>query len=117
MKRIAVLVGWVEAAALVINAISIVISGSRATEKLGSPVIEAIIFVMFAAGIIALTRGVAGGRIWARTPYFLLQVFTGIIAYTVFSGDGSAVKIAGSAIGVLALLGVVALSRTPIEGS
>lgn len=115
MKRIAVLVGFIEAAALVVNAISVVISGARATEKLGSPVIEAIIYVIFAAGIIALTRGVASGRIWARTPYFLVQVFVGIIAYTLFVGDGSTVKTTGVLVGFLAALGIVALARTPIE--
>ncbi len=117
MKRLAVLIGWIEAIALVLNAISIVISGSRATEKLGSPIIEAIIYITFAAGILAIARGVDGGRIWARTPYFLVQVFAGIIAYTLFSGDGTPVKVVGSAIGVLAILGVVGLSKSPIEGS
>jgi hypothetical protein len=85
--------------------------------KLGAPIVEIIIYLIFAAGIALIARGMLGARQGARPPYLLTQVFVLIIGWTVFSGDGPVVIAVGLGvclIGAVALiLGVLTIVKEP----
>lgn len=85
--------------------------------KLGQPVVEIIIYLIFAIGIALIARGMLAARQGARPPYLLTQVFVLIIGWTVFSGDGAVVVTVGLGIcliGLVALiLGVLTIVKEP----
>ncbi|NBO35600.1 MAG: hypothetical protein EBU89_06810 [Actinobacteria bacterium] len=68
---------------------------------------------LLAASLAACTRGISKQQNWARTPYFLLQIFIGISGYTLFSGTFLVYKVAGVIVLVTGVTGFVALFRTP----
>jgi hypothetical protein len=75
--------------------------------------VQFIIYSAFAASLAACTRGVSKNQNWARTPYFLLQLFIGIAGQTLFSGTLLVYKITGVVVAAVAVAGFVALIRTP----
>lgn len=97
----------IEAVGLVLYCIALGIAafGSQGA-KLSAPIVEIVIYLIFAAGIGLIARGMFAGRVGARPPYLLAQVFVLIVGYTLFVGDGTVVKVFGVAIG---LLGAIAL--------
>jgi hypothetical protein len=50
---------------------------------------------------------------WARTPYFLLQMFVVVAGYTLFSGTAMIYKVVGVMVTAIGVTGFVALIRTP----
>lgn len=97
-----------EAGLLVVYCVALSIAALNSQgAKLGAPVVEVIIYLIFAVGIALIARGMFAGRSGARPPYLLTQVFVLIVAYTLFVGDGEVVKLFGLAIGVI---GAVAMA-------
>ena len=68
---------------------------------------------MFAASLAACTRGITRDQNWARTPFFLLQLFIGIAGYTLFSGTLAIYKVIGVVVTIVSAVGFVALLKTP----
>lgn len=100
-------VAGIEAAGLVVYCIALALAALN-TEGVNTsaPIVEIIIYLVFALGIGLIARGMLAGRIGARPPYLLTQVFVLIIAYTLLVGDGVAVKFFGVGIGVLGAIGM-----------
>lgn len=92
----------IEAVGLVVYCVALGIAafGSQGA-KLSAPIVEIVIYLIFAAGIGLIANGMYAGRAGARPPYLLAQVFVLIVAYTLFVGDGTVVKVFGIAIGLL----------------
>jgi len=107
-----------EAALLVLYCIALAIAALNSSgAKLGAPFVEVLIYLIFAAGIGLVARGMFTGKFGARPPYLLTQVFVLIVAYTLFIGDGGVVKVIGLGIGLLGaiamLFGVLTIIKQP----
>jgi hypothetical protein len=81
----------------------------------GSPLAQFVIYSIFAASLAACTRGISKQQNWARTPYFLLQMFVVVAGYTLFSGTAMVYKVIGVVVTAVGVAGFVALLRTPQE--
>lgn len=100
-------VALIEAALVLLYAVGILIAAPNsegATES--SPLVEALIFAVFAVLIGLIAKSLLAERLTGRPAFILTQIFVLIIAWTVFVGDGVWLKVIGI---VLALLGVVGL--------
>ena len=85
------------------NASAAKIVGKRSMTATGW---EIATYLGFAALLGLVLFGLWRASPMARTPFLLAQVFVGIVGYTVFSGDGVAVKVVGAAVLALALVGL-----------
>lgn len=74
--------------------------------------VEIAIYLAFAVLMGLLAHALWRRKPLARTPFLLSQLFVIIIGYTVFAGDGTAVKVVGAAVMLLGLVGL-ALSLSP----
>ena len=113
MKRLTVIIGVIEAATIFLYGLSIVIRGTVEHSSVGSPLVQFIIYSMFAASLAACTRGITRDQNWARTPFFLLQLFIGIAGYTLFSGTLAIYKVIGVVVTIVSAVGFIALLKTP----
>lgn len=113
MKRLVVIIGVIEAVTIFLYGLSIVIRGTVEHSSVGSPLVQFIIYSMFAASLAACTRGITRDQNWARTPFFLLQLFIGIAGYTLFSGTLVIYKVIGVVVTIVSAVGFVALLKTP----
>lgn len=114
MRRAHIVIGWLESAALVGFAVSIVVNAQRVHSTVGKPVAEAVIYSVFAVAIASLTVLLDRGKAGARTPFGLVQVFTVIAGLTFLAGSSSAAKGVGivvTAAGALAFAALVRDSR------
>lgn len=106
--RAAGILAWIETGLLCVYCVALAIAGINSTgAKTSAPVVEIIIYLIFAAGIGLVARATLAGSNSARPPYFLTQIFVIVIGGTVFAGDGTAVKLIGAAIVVIGLVGIV----------
>jgi hypothetical protein len=113
VKKLAIAIGAIESAVIFLYGLSIVIRGTVEHSSAGSPLAQFIIYSAFAASLAACTRGISKQQNWARTPFFLLQLFIGIAGYTLFSGTLLLYKIIGVVVASTGAVGFVALIRTP----
>ena len=113
MKKLALVIGASESVVIFLYGLSIVIRGTVDHSSVGSPLVQFIIYSILAAALAACTRGISNQQNWARTPYFLLQIFIGIAGYTLFSGTPLIYRIAGVIVLATGVTGFVALFRTP----
>lgn len=106
--RLAIGLSAFEAAALVAYAMAIGIAGRNSR---GSTVtatgMEIATYLVFAALIGLVCFGLVRRNSLARTPYLIVEVFVGIVGWTVLSGDGAVTKAVGAAIVALGVVGVV----------
>lgn len=111
MRKSSFVVGLAEAFSLVLFAGSIIVNAKRDHSTVGSPTVQAIIYLIFAFLIVVFSYGKLRGKMWARTPYILFQIFGFVIAYTLASGTGTEAKLAGAYVAVLAFAGVYSAWR------
>lgn len=105
MRQRSFIVGIIEALGLVAFAGSIVFNANRDHSTVGSPTVQAIIYVLFGVGIALISMAQLRGKSWPRTPYLLIQLFAFIVAYTLASGTGVEARMVGATIAVLAMTG------------
>ena len=115
MRRLCYRIGLAQSLVLAVYAISLVIAASRVESTLGSPIVETIIYLIFALAIYLTSRGFNRAQNWARTPYLVIQMFGIIVAYTLLSGDDLGYRVAGLVVGISAVFGIYGLVKTPIE--
>jgi len=115
MRRITFGIAVFESLALAVYAVSILVAAIRVNSKVGSPISETIIYLIFALAIYFVGRGINKAQSWARTPFVVIQAFVGITAYTLFVGTEITYKLSGVLLGVVAIVGFFALLKTPIE--
>lgn len=113
MKKSVIAIGIIESAVIFVYGLSIVIRGTVEHSTVGSPLVQFIIYSTFAAALAGCTRGISRNKDWARTPFFLLQLFIGIAGYTLFSGTLMIYKVLGVLVAVTGAAGFIALIRTP----
>ena len=115
MRKLSYVVALLESLSLFFYSISILIKATQVNSKVGSPIVETIIYLIFAVLIYICGRGVNQAKEWARTPYLLGQVFGVIVAYTLFSGTGATYKVVGLVIAGVSVTGIVSLLKTKSE--
>ena len=115
MRQVSYWVAVLESVSLAIYAVSLLLTSLSNETTLGSPVVETIIYLIFAALIYLVARGVRNAKSWARTPYFVTQLFVGITSYTLIAATQMGYRLVGLLIGLIALGGLVALFKTPLE--
>ena len=113
MKKLTLVIGTIESIAIFLYGLSIVIKGTVDHSSVGSPLVQFIIYTIFAAALAACTRGISKQQNWSRTPFYLLQLFIGIAGYTLFSGTLLIYKVIGVIVTAFGLVGFFALFRTP----
>lgn len=101
-----------ESLALVLFAVSLAIASfnTRGSNTGASPVAEVIIYLLFAAGMGLIARGLWRRSVLSRTPMVLAQVFGLISAWLFIEGNGWAV-VAGIVIALVSVLGIVVTLR------
>lgn len=106
-----------EAVVLVIFAIALGIASfnTRGTNTGAAPVAEVTIYLLFAAGMGLIARGLWRRSALARTPMVLAQVFGLVSAWLFIEGSGFAV-VAGWLIVAVSVLGIV-LAVRPSTGA
>ena len=110
------LVALIEGAAVLAYAIGIGVSSLRSTDaEATSPVVVVIIYLLFAAGILACARGLWTRRRAARTPFGVIQLFGLVIGWTLTQGDGEVTHVIGYAVLVVSVVGI-ALVMSPALG-
>lgn len=115
MRRVSYLIGVGQSLLLGGYAIALLVVVTRLESTLGSPVVETIIYLIFAAGIFLVSRGFLRAQNWSRTPYLVIQMFGVIVSYTLLSGDDISYRITGAIVGLSSVLAIYALVKTPIE--
>ena len=101
MRKLSYAIGLFQSASLAIYAISLFIEANKIQSKVGSPIVETIIYLVFAVLIFVCASGINQSKSWAKTPYLLAQVFGLVVAYTLFAGSATIYKGLGAAIGAL----------------
>lgn len=81
------------------------LSSSGATES--APIVMLMIYLIFAVGLVLVSRGLLIDSTMARAPYFLAQIFVIITGVTLDAGDGGVVKTVGIAVIALGVVGLV----------
>lgn len=115
MRKLVLATGAIQSSAIFVYGLSIVISGTISKSKAGSPLVQFLIYTFFAVSLAATTWGISKYQEWARTPFYILQVFIVITGYTLISGTESIYKITGVIVGVCGITGFIALLRTPTK--
>jgi hypothetical protein len=113
MRKIALACGAIEVVSIFSYGLSILINGTLVHSTVGSPLVQFIIYTIFAIGISGLIKGLSGHHNWARTPFYMIQIFAIIVGYTLISGDGINVKVLGVLVGAVGITGFVSLLRSP----
>lgn len=117
MRSLAWKIGLVQAALLAIYAIATEVNALRDHSHVGSPVVAMIIMLILSALMFVVNFGIKGGHSAARTPYFMVQIFAVLIAAQFLQGSkvGIEARVAWTAVLLSAVIGFVALFRTPTD--
>ncbi len=109
---VCVAIAVLEAAAVLAYTIGILASGLQNPGSIAAPWVEGVIYLLFVGGIALVARGLWQCRRWSRTPFVTVQLFGLVIAYTLFSGEASAVVL-GVVVGAVSLVGLVMAFLAP----
>lgn len=115
MRKSVLALGAIQAIAIFIYGLAIVISGTLIHSDAGSPLVQFLIYTFFALSLAATTRGISKNQDWARTPFYILQAFIVITGYTLISGTLNIYKIMGVIVGAFGIAGFIALLRFPVQ--
>lgn len=112
----AAVVGAAQAAAIAVYAAVIAAVALQVGANVAVAPVEVVIYLLFAAGIALVVKGLLNRRRIARAPYVVTQMFGLIVGWTLTEGDGNAVHIAGWIVLVISLTGI-ALVLNPRVGA
>lgn len=110
-------VSAVEALAVATYAVTIAISAASTGSVVAAAPIEVTVYLLFAAGIALVTKGVLSRRRIARAPYVLTQLFGVISGWTLVSGDGTDVHVYGWLVLVISLTGLALVMNRQVGGA
>lgn len=111
MRKVAISIGLIESLALVVYSLAVALSHTSGATNVGGNVhyIQAMIYLIFAVCIGAVTYGLHKNSSLARTPFYLIQIFLIIAARPLLSSTSSLVVAVGVGIVILAVVGSVLL--------
>ncbi len=111
----AVVIAVLEALALTAYAVGIGVSAVQNPGSVAAAPVEIVLYLIFAAGLVAIARGLWGRRSVARTPFAVAQMFGLVIGWTLTQGDGDLVHRLGYAVLAVSVVGI-ALVMSPAVG-
>lgn len=111
----AVVIAVLEALALTAYAVGIGVSALQNPGSVAAAPVEIVLYLTFAAGLVAIARGLWGRRSVARTPFAVAQMFGLVIGWTLTQGDGDLVHRLGYAVLAVSVVGI-ALVMSPAVG-
>ena len=109
----AVVIAVVEAVGIAAYGLSIGLAGLQNPGSVAAPVIQVVLYLLFAAGI-----GATGWALWrqrhvARSPFVVIQLFALVVGYTLMQGDADAIHRLGWAVLAMGVIGI-ALAMSPV---
>jgi hypothetical protein len=104
-----------EALALTAYAVGIGVSALQNPGSVAAAPVEIVLYLVFAAGLLAIARGLWGRRSVARTPFAVAQLFGLVIGWTLTQGDGDLVHRIGYVVLAVSVVGI-ALVMSPAVG-
>jgi hypothetical protein len=104
-----------EALALAAYAVGIGVSALQNPGSVAAAPVEIVLYLVFAAGLLAIARGLWGRRSVARTPFAVAQMFGLVIGWTLTQGDGDLVHRIGYVVLAVSVVGI-ALVMSPAVG-
>lgn len=111
----AAVIAVLEALALTAYAVGIGVSALQNPGSVAAAPVEIVLYLIFAAGLVAIARGLWGRRAIARTPFAVAQMFGLVIGWTLTQGDGDLVHRLGYAVLAVSVVGI-ALVMSPAVG-
>jgi hypothetical protein len=111
----AAVIAVLEALALTAYAVGIGVSAVQNPGSVAAAPVEIVLYLIFAAGLVAIARGLWGRRSVARTPFAVAQMFGLVIGWTLTQGDGDLVHRLGYAVLAVSVVGI-ALVMSPAVG-
>jgi len=109
----AVVIAAVEALGIAAYGLSIGLAGLQNPGSVAAPVVQVVLYLLFAAGI-----GATGWALWAqrhvaRSPFVVIQLFALVVGYTLMQGDGASIHRLGWAVLAMGVIGI-ALAMSPL---
>ena len=111
----AVAIATVEAVGIAGYGISIGLAGLQNPGSVAAPIVQVILYFLFAAGIGTAAWGLWRQRQAARMPFVVIQLFALVVGYTLMQGDGDAIHRLGWAVLAMGVVGI-ALAISPLVG-
>jgi hypothetical protein len=111
----AVVISVLEALALVAYAVAIGFSAVQNPGSIAAAPVEIVLYLVFAAGLLAIARGLWVRRSIARTPFAVAQLFALVSGWTLTQGDGELVHRIGYVVLAVAVVGI-AVVMSPAVG-
>ena len=113
LRRVAAAVALAQGAALLVNALAVtwvvVRDGSTGPSAIASPIgvtVEVVLYLLFGAAMLWISRGMLRGSEAVQTPFVLAQVLGLTVAIPLATGGGAA-AVVGWALTFGCILGVV----------
>jgi hypothetical protein len=97
-----------------VEALRLGATGPAAVSNGPAMVLEVLLFVAFGSALSVVARGWWGERHWARAPFLLAQVMAVLIGYQLAQSSATASRIAGIAMAVVAIIGIVIALTGPV---
>jgi len=109
----AVVIAAVESLGIAAYGLSIALAGLQNPGSVAAPVVQVVLYFLFAAGVGATGWALWGQRHVARSPFVVIQLFALVVGYTLMQGDGDAIHRLGWAVLAMGVIGI-ALAMSPI---
>jgi hypothetical protein len=104
---VAIAIAGLEALAILAYTAGIALSGTQNPGSVAAPAVEALIYLVFAVGIVLVVKGLWQRRRWSRTPFVVIQLFALVTGWTLLQGDGDSTHLIGWAVLIVAVAGLV----------
>jgi hypothetical protein len=111
----AVVLAVLEGLAIAAYAVTIGVSALQTSGSPAAPPVEIALYLIFAAGLLAIARGLWNRRSMARTPFAVAQLFGLVTGWTLTQGDGDLVHRLGYVVLAASVVGI-ALIMSPAVG-
>jgi hypothetical protein len=111
----AIAIASIEALGIAGYGISIGLAGLANPGSVAAPLVQVVLYLLFALGIAATAWALWHRRRVARTPFVVVQLFGLVVGYTLMQGDGDAIHRLGLAVLLMGVVGI-ALAMSPLVG-
>jgi len=111
----AIAIAAVESLGVAAYGLSIGLAGLANPGSVAAPLVQVVLYLIFASGIAVAAWALWNRRRSARTPFVVIQLFSLVVGYTLMQGDGDAIHRLGWAVLLMGVVGV-ALAMSPLVG-
>jgi hypothetical protein len=105
----------IESLGIAVYGLSIGLAGLANPGSVAAPLVQVVLYLLFASGIAVTVLALWNRRRSARTPFVVIQLFALVVGYTLMQGDGDAIHRLGWAVLAMGVVGI-ALAMSPLVG-